>query len=152
MNLYKGVEHAKKFYHKVMYSGLPGESITKTRVCMYQKQRIKTSSTLIPDEERTVQHLNRSDLQCFIWKQGMKQNMIIPKLERRGWYMKDGKILPVWYVGEQLPQSLNRRKTRKSVNSSKYANKSDVADDADADDEDDGYITRKKRHKVCFIS
>ena len=44
------------------------------------------------------------------------------------------------------------RKTRKSVNSPKYAGKSDVADDTDAYDEDDDYIPRKKRHKVCFIS
>ena len=70
--------------------------------------------------------------------------MIIPKLEIRGSYMKDRKILPVWYVGEQLPQSFIRRKTRKSVNSPKYANESDVADDADANDEDDDYIPRKK--------
>ena len=62
------------------------------------------------------------------------------------------KILAVWYVGEQLPQSLSRRKTRNLVNSSKYANKSDVADDANANDEDGGYELRKKRHKVCFIS
>ena len=47
--------------------------------------------------------------------------------------MKDGKILPVWYVGEQLPESITRRKTIKLVNSLKYANKSDVADDDDAE-------------------
>ena len=137
MNSYKDVGHAETFYHTIMYSGLTGESITKTRVCMYQKQRIKTSPTLISDEERTVRHLNRSDLQCLTWKECMKQNMIMPKLERHGWYMKDGKI---------------RIKTKKLVNSSKYANKSDLADDADADDKDDDYIFRKKKHKVCFIS
>ena len=71
MNSYKDKEHPKKFYHTIMYSGLPGESITKTRVRMYQKQRIKTSSTLISDEEKTVQHSNRSDSQCFTWKQCM---------------------------------------------------------------------------------
>ena len=72
MNSYKDKEHAKKFYHTIKYSGLPGDSITKTRVRMYQKQRIKISSTLISNEEKTVQHLNRSDLQLFTWKQCMK--------------------------------------------------------------------------------
>ena len=48
---------------------------------MYQKQKIKTSSTFISDEESIVQHLKRSGSQCFIWKQLMKQNMIIDKLE-----------------------------------------------------------------------
>ena len=66
--------------------------------------------------------------------------------------MKDRKILLVWYVGEQLLQSLTRRKTRKSVNSSNYTNKSDAVDDDDANDKDDDYILSKKRHKVCFIS
>ena len=68
-----------------MYSDLPGESITETRVCMYQQQKIKTSSTLISDEDSVVNYLKRSDLQCFIWKQCMKQNMIIPKQEGHGW-------------------------------------------------------------------
>ena len=112
INSYKDVEHEKRFYHTIMYPGLPGESITETRVRMYQKKKIKTSSTPISDEESIAQHLKRRDLQCFIWKQCMKQNMIIPKPEGRGWYMKDRIILPVWYVGEQLPPSLTKRKTR----------------------------------------
>ena len=95
INSYKDVELARTFYHTLMYSGLPGERITETRIRMYQKQKIKTSSTLTSDEESIVQHLKRSDLQCFIWQQCMKQNMVIPKLEGHGWYMKDGKILPV---------------------------------------------------------
>ena len=66
--------------------------------------------------------------------------------------MKGAKVLPVWYVGEQLPSSLSKRKPKNSFNSSKYANKSDVADDSDAADDDDDYIPMKKRPKVCFIS
>ena len=90
----------------------------------------------------------------------MTQNMIVPKLKGHGWHMKDRKNFPVWYVGEKLPPSLIKRKTRKSVNSpkcklnfrSEYVNKSDVADDGDADDNDDDHTPRKKRPKVCFIS
>ena len=63
---------------------------------MCQEQKVKTSSAFIYDRESIIKHLKRSDLQCFIRKQCIKQNMIIPKLERRDWHMKDG----VWYVGE----------------------------------------------------
>ena len=56
------------------------------------------------------------------------------------------------YLEEQLPPSLTKRKTKKSINSSKCANKSDVADNGDADDDDDYYKPRKKMLKVCFIS
>ena len=59
--------------------------------------------------------------------------IISSKVEGHDWYIKDGKILPVWYIGEQLPESITRRKTIKLVNSLKYANKSDVADDDDAE-------------------
>ena len=59
------MEHTKRFYHTIMYSGLSGENITETRIRIYQKQKIKTSSTLISDEESIVQHLKRSDLQCL---------------------------------------------------------------------------------------
>ena len=90
----------------------------------------------------------RSDLECFVWNQCLKKNIIIPKLEERGWYMKDAKVLPVWYVGEQLPSSLTKRKTKKS----KYANKSNVANESDAAAATDDYIPMKKRSKVCFIS
>ena len=73
--------------------------------------------------------------------------MVIPKLEIRGWYMKDRKNLPVWYVGEQLPQSLIRRKLENWLIVQNMQTKSDVADD-----EDDDYISSEKKHKVCFIS
>ena len=42
----------------------------------------------------------------------MNQNMIIPKLKACGWYMKDGKILPIWYVGKQLSSSFTKRNNR----------------------------------------
>ena len=77
--------------------------------------------------------------------------MIMPKLEGRGWYMKDKKIVPVWYFGEQLLPRLTRRQTRKSVNSSKYVNKSDVADDGEASDGDDDYIPRKKAQGLFYL-
>ena len=46
-NSYKNVEHSKTSYYTIMHSRLPEESIAETRVGMYQKQNIKTSSTLI---------------------------------------------------------------------------------------------------------
>ena len=119
------------------------------------KQTKKASSALTFDGESIAQHFEEKWFAMFYMEamyEAEHDNMIMPKLEGRGWYMKDGKIPPVWYVGEQLPPSLTKKNTRKSVNSSKYANKSVVADDDDADDHDDDYIPRKKRPKVCFIS
>ena len=63
---------------------------------MYQKQKIKTVSTLISDEERIAQYWKRNHLQFSIWRQCMKQNAIIPKFEGCGLYMNNEEILPVW--------------------------------------------------------
>lgn len=76
---------------------------------MYQKQKIKTVSTLISDEECIAQYLKINYLQFSIWRQCMKQNVIIPKFEGCGLYMNNKEILPVWYVGKQLSQSLTKR-------------------------------------------
>ena len=89
----------------------------------------------------------------------MKQNTIIPKLEGRGWHMKDRKNFPVWYTGKKLPPSLIKRKTRRSSNSSKYipnfwseyVNESDVANDDGADDDDDGCTPGKKDLRFVFL-
>ena len=134
-----------------MYSDLPGESITETKIRMYQKQKIKTNSAFTSDEKRIAQHWKRSDLQCFVWKPCIKENMIIPKPEGCGWHMKDRKNFPVWYAGKTLPPSPIKRKTRKSVNS-EYVNESDVANNDGADDDDDGCRPRKKDLSICFIT
>ena len=57
INSCKDVEYAKRFYQKIMYSGLTGGSITESRIRMYQNQKIKTNSTVTSDEESIVQHL-----------------------------------------------------------------------------------------------
>lgn len=84
-----------------------------------------------------LSYLMRKALDIIQWELiCMNQNMIISRLEGRCWYTKDRKINPSCYVGEQLIPSVTKKKTRKSVNSSKckfrmeYANKSDAPDGA----------------------
>ena len=84
-----------------------------------------------------MQHLKRSDLQCFIWKQCMKQNMVIPKLKACGWYMKGGeKFFQFGMLENNYHQVLLR----------------EILDDCDTDDDDDDNIPTKKSSKVCYIS
>ena len=90
--------------------GRPNETITDTRVRMFQSQKDKSSVNLIADEASITQHLLRADLQTYIWKQCTLQNMTIPSIDGRGWYEEDGLILPVWFTGNQFPPSLSRSK------------------------------------------
>ena len=92
MNFYKNVEHAKMFYQAIMYSGLPAEYYWNFSSHVSKaKDQDKLSSYIWWGS--IVEHLKRSDLQCLIWEQFAKQNMIIPILEGRACYMKGAKIL-----------------------------------------------------------
>ena len=91
------LDDAKLFVQTLMYSGTKEETVTETRTKMYMKQKIKSSSTLIPDESSLMEHLRRADLQTYIWKQCVIQNMAIPALNGRGWVDEEGKVSPVWF-------------------------------------------------------
>eukprot|EP00794_Sanderia_malayensis_P008248 gene8248-9129_t len=114
------ISKAVKFFHEIIYSGNSKESITETRTKMYQKQKTKSSSSLIPDESSVAEHVKRSDLQTLIWKQCLLQNIVTPTLENRGWKEENNEIMPVWYTGNQLPPCLNKKaqKSRRKKGSS----------------------------------
>ena len=86
-----------------MYSGKPSETITETMVRTFQSPKDKSSVNLISDEASIIQHLLRTDLQTYVWKQCTLQNITLPSLEDRGWYEAEALILPVWIKGDQLP-------------------------------------------------
>ena len=67
-NSYKDLTKAKCFFRTCIYSGTEQERFVQTRIQMYIKQKkIKSSLSLLPDENSTEQHLTRSDLQANIW-------------------------------------------------------------------------------------
>eukprot|EP00794_Sanderia_malayensis_P020787 gene20787-22825_t len=106
---FEDISKAVKFFHEIIYSGNSKESITETRTKMYQKQKTKSSSSLIPDESSVAERVKRSDLQTLIWKQCLLQNIVTPTLENRGWKEENNEIMPVWYTGNQLPPCLNKK-------------------------------------------
>ena len=69
------VTKAKCFFRTCMYSGSEQERFVETRVRMYTTQKVKYSSSLLPDESSTNEHLKRSDLQTLVWYQSLKQNI-----------------------------------------------------------------------------
>ena len=89
-----------------MYSGSEKESFLQTRIRMYDKQKIKSSFSILPDESSTYQHLKRSDLQALVWYQCTKQMIQYPSLVDRGWEENEDGIRPIWYSCSQLPPTL----------------------------------------------
>ena len=121
-NSFRDLSDSLRFYQTIMYNGKLNETITDTRVRMFQVQNTKSNVNLISDKASIIQHLLRADLQTFIWKSCMLQNITIPSLEGRGWKESEGSIIPVWFEGDQFPPVLSRSKN--NVNSKKKNRKS----------------------------
>jgi len=69
-----------------VHPGSEQESFVETRMRMYNNQKIKSSSSILPDESIADEHLKRSDLQACTWYQCLKQNIKYPPVDDRGRY------------------------------------------------------------------
>ena len=64
---------AKIFVQTCMYPGTGNETFTQTRLRMFNKQKIKSSMSILPDENSLNEHIKRSDLQSKVWYQCMSK-------------------------------------------------------------------------------
>lgn len=87
---------------------------------MYDKQKVKSSSSILPDESSTNEHLKRSDLQAFIWYQCLKQDIEYPSIKHRGWEETEDGIRPIWFTCPQFPPSLSVTSSRRRLTPGKY--------------------------------
>ena len=102
------------FMQKVMYPGKEGEDYVGTRIRMYEQQRVKSSLGLLPDKSSSLEHLKRSNLQSYIWKQCLQKDIVYPTPENNGWQLTDDGLIPVWFSCSQFPPSLSRKPPKKS--------------------------------------
>ena len=126
----EGLDAAETFVKTIMYPGKETDSVVDTRSKMYEKQKQKASSSLIPDPDSLNQHLKRARLQTMIWTQSGQQNIDYPNPTEYGWVQEDG-LKPLWFVGPQLPPSLTRASRKR-----KHRVEKTVGYDADTEESD----------------
>ena len=114
------IADAKTFFRTCMYAGSEHEEYVRTRIRMYDKQKVKSSSSILPDESSTNEHLKRSDLQAFIWYQCLKQDIEYPSIKHRGWEETEDGIRPIWFTCPQFPPSLSVTSSRRRLTPGKY--------------------------------
>ena len=109
------IEDLQRFIQIVMYNGKSSESYIKTRIRLYENQKIKTSTSLPPDPDSLLQDLKRKQFQVNIWKQLDKVWMTLVDPKLYGWkFCEISKLLvPVWFTGSQLPPCLQKKRNSK---------------------------------------
>eukprot|EP00794_Sanderia_malayensis_P016352 gene16352-17996_t len=130
---------AKEFFRSILYPGLRNENLAETRVRMYKNQKVKASEGIIPDHSSVEQHLKRSWLQSFIWRQCLERQIVFPKIDESGWKEEDGTTIPVWYKCSQFPPNMKDLEDNESVN--------DAMETSDDDNDSDGYQPLKKKDR-----
>lgn len=140
-------ENMLTFMQTVMYPGKEGEDYVDTRIRLYDQQKVKSSLSLLPDKHSSYEHLKRSNLQTYIWRQCLKQNIDYPPPEDNGWQQSDDGLVPVWFSCSQFPPSLHRRRRGKSKSG-------EEADDENSETEKRKQGTKppKKRQKKEHIT
>ncbi|KAG1675715.1 hypothetical protein GQR58_014542 [Nymphon striatum] len=138
------LSRSKEFFRTVMYGGNKDECYIDTRIRMYERQKVKSSSGIIPDENSTTQHLKRSCFQAYIWHQCTQQMIDYPPLNKTwGWKEEEVGIVPVWYTCSQFPPNNNQLDTDSSddegaeVDDGRESNEEESTDDSDYDLNDD---------------
>ena len=110
----KQLENMLTFMQTVMYPGKENEKYVETRIRIYEQQKVKSSLSLLPDKHSSMEHLKRSNLQAYIWKQCLNKDIDYPPPGDNGWKESDDGLIPVWFCCTQFPPSLCRKPPRKS--------------------------------------
>jgi len=118
-------EKILSFMQTIMYPEKQDEDFVETRICMYEQQKNKSSLTLLPDKHSAEEHVKRSNLQAYIWKQCVLKDINYSNPEECGWQVEENSLVPVWFQCSQFPPSLSRRKPRRQ----KHSEETDRADD-----------------------
>lgn len=89
------ITSAKCFFRTCMYPGTDQETFVETRIRMYNKQKVKSSSSILPDESSTDEHIKRSLLQAMILYQYLEPNIEYPSITDKGWQKTEDCIRPI---------------------------------------------------------
>ena len=103
---------------------------------MYEKQKVKSSSGIIPDENSTTQHLKRSCFQAYIWHQCTLQMIDYPPLTETWLWREEAGIVPVCYTCSQFPPNNNQSDTDSSDDGAEVVDGNENSEAESTDDSD----------------
>ena len=99
--------------------GKINEDYVDTRVTSYDRLKIKTTQSILPDPESIIQHIKRANLQCYQYKHCTENWLTLIDPCSSGWTREEnGELVPLWFNGKQFPNELEKR-TEKQLNSEK---------------------------------
>lgn len=137
------LENAKEFVRTVLYTGKPKETYIETRIRLYQEMKMKSSMSLPPDPDSVIQVIKRAHYQVYFWRRCIEINVEMIPFANYGWKWceKQELVVPIWFIGDQLPPSLRKKRRAKTKNTD------DADDEEPAGQKEPGQQRRKYKQK-----
>ena len=91
------------------------EEYVETQVRNYDDLHTKLTQPILPDPASTKQHIRRGNLQCYLYKHCKDRWLTQIDPCTSGWTKNtNGKLLLLWFNGEQFPDELMKPAKRKA--------------------------------------
>ena len=106
---------------------------------------------LPPDPLSVVQVIKRAHHQTYTWYNCDEATIQYLSLENNGWLIKDGKVKPLWFIGNQFPPSTNHRRGTK-VTQEQDGSEAGVESEADENEpvqKQQCSSHQKHHHRMC---
>ena len=136
-----GEKDIMTFVQTTVYNGKKEDDIVTTRINQYDRLRVKTTQSIIPDPGSLKYLIMRANLATYYLK-----NFLSPIMEKldpcqNGWIRDTaGNLQPMWYRGPQMPpvarQRNNARVSRININVPEDSDNDDEIDDVPTDQEE----------------
>ena len=128
-----------KFIHETIYNGKRGDDLVTTRIRQYDKLRVKTTQSIIPDPESIRHLIQRANMAAYYMK--AFSSPVIEKIDpcESGWLREEnGCLIPFWYRGPQMPASIRavRRRGERRYEELQEMNRQGI--DPDFSDDENG--------------
>ena len=105
----EGADSVIKFIHETIYNGKPNDDLVTARIKQYDKLRVKTTQSVIPDPESIRHLIKRANMAAYYLK--AFSSPVIDKINpcESGWQIDEsGCLIPLWYHGPQMPAVVSR--------------------------------------------
>ena len=102
-----------KFIHETIYSGKRDDDLVTTRIRQYNKLRVKTTQSIIPDPASIKHLIQRANMAAYYLK--AFSSPVIERIDpcESGWLREEnGSLIPLWYRGLQMPAAIRAIRRR----------------------------------------
>eukprot|EP00794_Sanderia_malayensis_P002242 gene2242-2558_t len=111
-----GERDITNFIHRAIYNGKENGGIVTTRINQYDKLRVKTTQSIIPDPGSLKYLIQKANLATYYLKHFSLPVVKKVSVSESGWIREETGHLPrLWYHGPQMPRLVRKSRGKRKT-------------------------------------